>query len=41
MADNYAALRANGYPDRDVQRLPIHELMTFMQDWIATHVERS
>jgi len=41
MADNYATLRANGYSDRDVERLPIPELMTCMQDWIANHIDRS
>ena len=41
MADNYAALRANGYSDRDVERLPIPELMACMQNWIANHIDRS
>jgi hypothetical protein len=37
MADNYTALLANGYSDRDIERLPVPELMTWMQDWIAKH----
>lgn len=37
MADNYTTLLANGYSDRDIERLPIPELMTCMQDWIAKH----
>jgi hypothetical protein len=41
MADNYATLRANGYSDRDVERLPIPELMTCMQEWIANKLDRS
>lgn len=35
MADNYTALRANGHSDRDIERLPIPELVTRIQDWIA------
>jgi hypothetical protein len=35
MADNYTALLVKGYSDRDIERLPIPELMTCMQDWIA------
>jgi hypothetical protein len=37
MAENYAALRANGHSERDIERLPIPELMTGMQDWIANN----
>jgi hypothetical protein len=35
MADNYTALLANGYSDRDIKRLPVPELMTCMEGWIA------
>jgi hypothetical protein len=41
MADNYTALLANGYSDRDIERLPVPELMTCMQDWIAKHKHRT
>jgi len=37
MADNYTALLANGYSDRDIQRLPVPELLTCMQGWIANN----
>jgi hypothetical protein len=35
MAENYKTLLANGHSVRDIERLPIPELMTCMQDWIA------
>jgi hypothetical protein len=41
MADNYTTLQARGYSDRDIERLPVPELMTCMQDWIAKNRYRS
>jgi hypothetical protein len=35
MADNYTALKASGHSDRDIERLPVAELMVGMQDWVA------
>lgn len=34
-AENYAALKANGHSDRDIERLPVAELMVGMEDWVA------
>jgi hypothetical protein len=34
MADNYAALKAQGYSDDDVEQLPVGELITCMDTWI-------
>jgi hypothetical protein len=41
MAENYKALRGSGYSDRDIERLPIPEMMTGMQAWIARNTHRS
>ena len=41
MANNYKVLLANGYSERDIERLPIPELMTCMRDWIARNTHRS
>jgi hypothetical protein len=41
MAENYTALLANGHSDRDIERLPIPELITCMQDWIAKNAHRT
>ena len=35
MAANYVTLVARGFSDRDVERLPINELITGMQRWVA------
>ncbi|WP_132255844.1 hypothetical protein [Methylobacterium segetis] len=37
VADNYDALTERGYSDRDVERLPIPELLTGMRQWVAAH----
>jgi hypothetical protein len=34
MAGNYTELKANGYSDRDIERLPVSELIDCMRDWI-------
>jgi hypothetical protein len=41
MANNYKVLLANSYSERDIERLPIPELMTCMRDWIARNTHRS
>jgi hypothetical protein len=41
MANNYKILLANSYSDRDLEWLPIPELMTCMRDWIARNTHRS
>ncbi|NTW54032.1 MAG: hypothetical protein HGB15_04590 [Chlorobaculum sp.] len=33
MTCNYSDLKNNGYSDRDIERLPVHELMQAMQRW--------
>lgn len=35
MAENYDTLKARGFSDRDVEALPIPELITCMQEWVA------
>lgn len=34
MADNYVALKARGFSDEDVDRLPVGELIVCMRDWV-------
>jgi hypothetical protein len=34
MADNYDALKLRGFSDKDVDRLPVGELIVCMQDWV-------
>jgi hypothetical protein len=34
MADDYARLSANGYSNRDIQRLPVIELIAHMKLWV-------
>src|SRR5262249_969026 len=34
MADNYTALKQRGSSDRDIERLPVAELMECMQQWV-------
>jgi hypothetical protein len=36
MADNYDQLKADGHSDRDIERLPVAELISRMQAWVAT-----
>ena len=35
MADNYDDLIARGFSSRDVERLPVNELMRYMEQWIT------
>jgi hypothetical protein len=35
MAGNYDLLKARGYSDEDIKRLPVPELIDDMQRWIA------
>lgn len=37
MADNYIALKANGHSDRDIERLPVPDLMAGMEGWIDSN----
>ena len=37
MADNYDALIARGFSARDIENLPIRELLPCIRDWIAAH----
>ena len=37
MAANYDSLKARGFSDGEVDRLPIGELIGHMQDWLAEH----
>jgi hypothetical protein len=34
MADNYDQLKADGHSDRDIERLPVAELIGRMQAWV-------
>ncbi|MEM1368616.1 MAG: hypothetical protein AAGG02_11480 [Cyanobacteria bacterium P01_H01_bin.15] len=34
MAENYDELKARGFSPRDIERLPINELMRFMEQWV-------
>ena len=34
MTCNYSDLKKNGYSDRDIERLPVHELMQAMKQWV-------
>jgi len=36
MAWNYDDLNLQGYSDRDIDKLPVHELLQCMKDWIRT-----
>ena len=38
MADNYDALKARGFSDDNIERLPIAELMSHMQHWVKRNV---
>jgi hypothetical protein len=35
MTCNYSDLKNHGYSDRDIERLPVHELMQAMQRWVS------
>lgn len=35
MAENYDALKARGFSDENIKRLPVNELITCMQGWVA------
>lgn len=37
MADNYDALIARGFSSKNIEKLPIAELITNMQDWVNAH----
>jgi hypothetical protein len=34
MTDNSVALKARGFSDRDIERLPVNELITCIKDWV-------
>jgi hypothetical protein len=34
MADNYDGLRARGFSPRNIERLPVNELMRYMERWV-------
>ena len=34
MADNYDLLKARGFSDQDMIKLPVDELIVCMQDWV-------
>ena len=36
MAANYITLKGRGFSDKDIERLPINELITGMQAWVAS-----
>jgi hypothetical protein len=36
VAANYVALRGRGFSDRDIELLPINELISCMQSWVAS-----
>ena len=33
MAENYVSLKARGFSDPDIEKLPVGELITCMQEW--------
>ena len=37
MADNYDALKGRGFSDRDIEQLPVAELMDCIKEWVANH----
>ncbi|BBK35573.1 hypothetical protein STAQ_06510 [Allostella sp. ATCC 35155] len=37
MADNYDALTARGFSPRDIENLPIRELLPCIREWISAH----
>jgi len=37
MADNYDDLKARGFSDRDINRLPVNELIVCMQEWVQNN----
>jgi len=38
MANNYDVLKARGFSDHDIERLPINELTGYMREWIKENV---
>jgi hypothetical protein len=36
MADNYAALKQHGFSDRDIEKLPIGELIQCIEPWVES-----
>lgn len=38
MADNYDQLKARGFSDQDIEKLPVAELMADMKNWVAENV---
>lgn len=36
MATNYDELEAKGFSEKDIERLPIHELMRYMKKWVSS-----
>ena len=36
MAANYDELKGRGFSDKDIEKLPINELIAGMQAWVAT-----
>ncbi len=37
MAANYDVLKARGFSDDDIEKLPVGELIECMQDWVTGH----
>jgi hypothetical protein len=37
MTDNYDHLKARGFSDRDIENLPVNELITCIRDWVGRH----
>lgn len=37
MADNYDTLKARGFSDANIQKLPVSELLPCIKEWVATH----
>jgi hypothetical protein len=40
MADNYETLKQRGFSDRDIEKLPINELMQCIERWAKKHTEK-
>lgn len=37
MANNYDTLKQDGFSDRDIKRLPVNELVTYMKRWVEAN----
>jgi hypothetical protein len=35
MSNNYDRLKARGFSDRDIEKLPVSKLMEGMRDWVT------